>query len=175
MIEAVLLTGGASRRMGEDKAKLVLDGEELAVRIARLLGDIPVTVCGREPLPHRAFIEDKEAFAGPLAALARFEPSADLVFVSSCDLPGFDPEIVIRLQGALGASYAAVPEAEGKLQPLCALYRREAFDVARRLVAGGERRVMRWLEFLDYVAVPGIDPRWVKNVNSPEDLQSFLA
>lgn len=39
-ISAALLTGGASRRMGTDKAALTLSGEPLAVRTARLLATL---------------------------------------------------------------------------------------------------------------------------------------
>src|SRR4051812_28771963 len=96
-LEAVLLTGGASRRVGEDKAKLLVEGEPLARRISRLLIDsaIPVTVLGGEPLPDCEFLADEEAFRGPLAAISRFIPSREYVFVCSCDVPGFSPELIL--------------------------------------------------------------------------------
>ena len=67
----ILLTGGRSRRMGVDKASLVVDGETLAVRAGRLLA----TVCeptlelgdGASGLDH---VREAPAGAGPLAALA---------------------------------------------------------------------------------------------------------
>ena len=44
----ILLTGGRSRRLGVDKATLVLDGETLAQRAARRLGAVcePVVEAG---------------------------------------------------------------------------------------------------------------------------------
>jgi molybdopterin-guanine dinucleotide biosynthesis protein A len=175
-VEAVLLTGGASRRMGENKAELLIDGEPLAVRIARLLGQkgVSVTVCGREPLAGHAFLRDAETFGGPLAALSAFVPSADLVFVASCDLPGFNPAVVDELLKQIGDHEAAVPILDGRPQPLCALYRAKTFEVAKRLSSGGERRVAQWLEELDRTEVEGIDSDWLANVNTPEDLGRFL-
>ncbi|MFI5385343.1 MAG: molybdenum cofactor guanylyltransferase [Fimbriimonadales bacterium] len=174
-IEAVLLTGGASRRMGEDKSRLLVDGEPMAVRIARLLAGrgIRVTVSGVEALEGRAFLPDREQHGGPLLALSRFEPSSELVFIVSCDVPGFDPAVVEILADHLGDSDAAVPELEGRLQPLCALYRSSALKVAEKLVHGGERRVMTWLERLRVVVVSDIDPVWVSNVNTPADLKRW--
>jgi molybdenum cofactor guanylyltransferase len=171
-IEAVLLTGGASSRMGEDKAKLLVHGEQLATRIARLLLEIgiPVTVCGREPLPGCAFLADTEEFAGPFVALSRFVPTRDMVFVASCDLPGFDAAIVPFLAQRIAGHSAAVPVVDGRMQPLSALYRANAFDVARQLAGEGERRMMRWIEHLDIELVPDIDPSWLLNANSPQDL-----
>jgi molybdopterin-guanine dinucleotide biosynthesis protein A len=104
--------------------------------------------------------------------LANFHPSRDLVFVVSCDLPGFDSAIVRHLTEAIGQKAAAVPQVNGRLQPLCALYRTASLDVARELVQGGERRVMRWLERLDYVVVDDIEVAWATNVNTPIPLSS---
>ncbi|HTQ09830.1 MAG TPA: molybdenum cofactor guanylyltransferase [Fimbriimonadaceae bacterium] len=174
-VEAVILTGGASRRMGKDKAKLVVAGEPLAARIAGLIATqgVPVTVAGREPIASHAFLEDGESFAGPLSALATFQPKAEFVFVASCDLPGFDPRLIAMLANGIGAHQAAVPMAGGRAQPLCALYRASAFAEAARLAAVGERRVMAWLACLDWTPVEDIEPAWLANVNTPDDLREF--
>src|SRR5690349_7725088 len=119
-IEAVLLTGGASSRMGQDKAKMLVHGEPMAARIARLLSEsgIPVTVCGREPLDGCSFLADDAAFQGPFVALSRFEPRAPFVFVASCDLPGFSASVVELLRARIADRDAAIPVMEGPMQPL---------------------------------------------------------
>ena len=172
-IEAVVLTGGASRRMGTDKAKLLVAGETLAARIAGLIAaiGIPATIAGREAIDDHAFLRDREEFAGPLAALSEFDAMAEFVFVASCDLPGFDARLISHLADRIGPHEAAVPVSAGRAQPLCALYRASAFGAARVLAASGERRVMKWLEALDWVSVDDVDPAWIANLNTPEDLR----
>src|SRR6185436_50765 len=68
---AILLTGGRSRRLGVDKATLVVDGESLARRAARRLAVVcdPVIETGDGVSGLRA-VREEPAGAGPLAALA---------------------------------------------------------------------------------------------------------
>ena len=171
-IEAVLLTGGASRRMGQDKSKMLVQGEPLGARIARLLvwAGYPVTVCGREPLAGHSFLADASEFAGPLVALSQFRATREFVFVVSCDLPGFDPRIVGRLADELGGKDAVIPSREGRLQPLCALYRSTAFPIAAELVGKGEQRIFAWVDRLRVREVDDLAGDWIRNVNTPEEL-----
>ena len=66
----VLLTGGASSRMGTDKARLVVNGETLAAHAARVLSAVcdPVIEVGQGVTGLPAIQEDP-AGAGPLVAL----------------------------------------------------------------------------------------------------------
>lgn len=162
--------------MGEDKAKIVVHGEPLAHRIARLLTEegLRVTVCGREPIGGLPFIPDREEFAGPLAALAGFRPEDDVVFVASCDLPGFDASVIRLLASRLDSHEACIPALGGRLQPLCALYRSSALGKARELAEAGEKRIMRWIDRLDHIIVDDLDPSWIANVNTPDDLRTSL-
>src|SRR3954470_9716556 len=93
----VLLTGGASRRMGTDKARLVVSGETLAARSARVLASVcdPVVEVGPgvSGLP---VVQEEPPGAGPLVALlagvgALGEPKT--VILLACDLPNVSSEL----------------------------------------------------------------------------------
>jgi molybdopterin-guanine dinucleotide biosynthesis protein A len=181
-IEAVILTGGGSRRMGRDKATLPIDGKAQAQRIveALLAIEVCVTTLGREPTPGAAFIADDEEFAGPIAALSRFEPRAAKVFVASCDLPRFDARLVSILDGCMDGD-ACVPVSDGFRQPLCALYSRSALAELPDLVRDGLRCPTKWLDRLRVRLVPedelrqlGGDPNWTRGANTPEELARLI-
>ncbi len=124
-VEAILLTGGASRRMGTDKASLKIEGECLAERTARLLGEhcAKVTILGRTPVTGYSFQLDTESFRGPRRVLDVCQTSLPFVFVASCDMPRFSPSIVFALRKKIADYDASIPVVDGFDQPLCALYK----------------------------------------------------
>lgn len=177
-IEAILLTGGGSTRMGLDKASMVYEGSPLGVRTANALATVveQVTVLGREPIEGFPFVADRERQAGPLSALSAFVPEADLIFVCSCDMPHFHPGIVEVLASALGDADAAVPQRAGIRQPTCALYRRSAFEAIGAVQEEGKQSLMGWLDRLQCVRLDeealrraGLDPVHFLSFNTPEE------
>lgn len=175
----MLLTGGASTRMGTDKASLVVDGVPLAELVARRLleAGYAVTVCGLKPIEGCAFIPDAAVHAGPLAALAPFKPRTSFVFVSACDLSCFDARLVAVLRSLIGLCDAAVPTIAGRLQPLAALYSERAFPIASQVYDQGKRSVMAWLDALRVQSVDettfvtqGIALESLASANTPEEL-----
>lgn len=177
---ALLLTGGASRRMGFDKASIMIGGEPISLRLSRILraaGWEP-TILGRTPLKGFAYQADSESFGGPLSALRKFTPKSDLIFVLSCDVPLFRAEILEAFEGRLGDKQAVIPSLNERLQPLCGLYRREAWDRLDQLESS---RVMDWIGLLEVEVVSECDliqsnlqPNWCKGVNTPSELSSML-
>jgi len=184
-VEVVLLTGGASRRMGEDKATLSINGVAQGERMIYLLTEAgyTVTTIGRRPLGEARFLQDQEEFSGPLTALALFKPRAPTVMVLSCDMPLFDPAIIGVLERLIGEDEDAnLPRIGGRLQPLVGLYRDRTWHSLRRLVESGERRLMAWVECLRVKNVSeaelkdaGIDLLTLRSANSPDELQVILA
>lgn len=154
-IEAVLLTGGKSERMGSDKSNLLCDGVSLGVRIADELAQVcdQVTVLGNHPIEGYRFVGDRERYQGPLAALASLSADQPLVFIASCDLVLFQAGIVRDLEQRIGAYQACIPIVNGQRQPLCALYRAEALASLQHLVESGERRLMVWVDSLPALEV----------------------
>ncbi len=176
MIEAILLTGGRSRRMGRDKATLPVDGEAQAARIVRLLCEagIVTTVLGKAPVAGAAFFPDDETVTGPIEALRRFRPKAELAFVLSCDLPRFDAGLVAFLASHIGDAQAAAPFVDGFRQPMVALYRREAFD----RIPDAVTCPMGWLNALDPVLVGEAElgplANATRGANTPEELIALV-
>jgi molybdopterin-guanine dinucleotide biosynthesis protein A len=146
-LAALLLTGGASRRMGSDKATILDgDGQPLAVRTANLLAAVadPVLEVG----PGRAgtdFIRD-EPGRGPLAAVAigvdglagRGRTGAALVVAT--DLPRLDHALVAWL-ARHPAPGTVIPVVDGQPQLLCARYDALTLSRAVHLLAEGRRRM----------------------------------
>ncbi|HVF44058.1 MAG TPA: molybdenum cofactor guanylyltransferase, partial [Pyrinomonadaceae bacterium] len=148
--EGFILAGGASSRMGADKAGLSLGGETLVARVGRALaGTTSRTSVVSSRAGHQGFnlpvVPDAYAGAGALGGLhaALAACSAPWALVVSCDLPFVTPELFARLASFAADELDAVApvQPDGRPQPLCALYSaRACLRVAERLLDGGELR-----------------------------------
>jgi molybdopterin-guanine dinucleotide biosynthesis protein A len=152
-VVGVVLAGGASRRMGRDKAALAMNGETLAARAARrLLGvcaRVAVADGGRGLVPGLPSLRDAPG-PGPAAGIlgAALAWPGDSLLVLACDLPRVPAALLRELArrlpfaegsetGAAGDADWAVPRWERGLEPLCALYRPAALAALAAAVERG--------------------------------------
>lgn len=194
----VVACGGASRRMGADKARVEVAGEPLYARAARglaVLCDTVVLASGPRPLgdPRWADLADAPIAGGegapserggPLAALVAALEHASLggfrgvVFVA-CDLPGLDLDAVAPLRAVVQRGEAAVAHwtRDGVDEPLCTAVGVEALGALRDALRAGERRPARAFEALLRwrAEVPAALGARLTNVNTPEDLAAWLS
>jgi molybdopterin-guanine dinucleotide biosynthesis protein A len=181
-VGGILLTGGASRRLGTDKATLLLDGETLAARAARLLATVcdPVVEVGPGRSPLRSVVEEPPG-GGPLAALVAGWDAlcpVDAVVLLAVDMPGIGAPLVQRLVEWPGRA-TAVPFAGGRLQPVCARFGADAVATARGLLSSGGRSMRALLGAVphdvlgpDEWADVATDPDFA-DVDTPEDAHRF--
>jgi len=158
----LLLTGGASSRLGAPKAELRRDGERLADRNAGLLAAVCTVALevgpGTSSLP--AVREDPPGL-GPLAALVAGAEALRArgvqlpVLVLAVDLPFVDAALLAWLATRPGSG-TVVPRVEGSPQSLCARYGTADLATAGRLRHEGAAS-MRSL--LDAVTVTYVDER----------------
>lgn len=168
--------------MGHDKADILLDGERLADRAARVLASVcdPVLEVG----PGRSALDaaaDDDPRAGPLAALvtgadALHERGYDgAVLLLGVDLPFVEPallELLVR-HPAVGT---VVPIAGGMRQSCCTRYAADALSTGAELVANGQRALHALLSIVRVVEVAETEWRAVAppdafaDVDTPEDL-----
>jgi molybdopterin-guanine dinucleotide biosynthesis protein A len=184
-IEGFILAGGASSRMGADKAALRLGGRSFVERIAGALSAISLTirlVGARDETSGGAFpvVADVYPGWGALGGLhgALAACRAPWAAVVACDLPFVSGELFMRLASLRENFDAVVPvQTDGRPQPLCALYRRETCAaLAARLIASGERRPRRLLKEIEtrWVVPPELSDLayaelFFTNVNTPDD------
>lgn len=138
----LVLAGGLSRRWGSDKARLELDGGTLPERAVRRLAaavpEVAVADRGRGLLAGVPSLADGPG-AGPAAGIlggAAAYPERPLLALA-CDLPGVNEALLAALLERAGDGDWIVPRWQGRLEPLCALYRPAALAALAGAVAAG--------------------------------------
>jgi molybdopterin-guanine dinucleotide biosynthesis protein A len=189
-VAGLLLTGGASRRLGQDKATLVLAGatESLACRTAALLAEVAQPALevgpGYSALPA---VREEPPGAGPLVALAagavrlRALGWAGPAVVLATDLPRLTRGFLAWLANH-PSERSVVPVVDGVPQTLCARYAPRDLDLAVELAASGRCAVRDLLHRVDArLAGPAVwgraagDPDALRDIDTPSDLGRLSA
>ncbi len=197
-VGGIVLCGGDSTRMGQPKAWLPVGDagrdERMLQRVVRILGEIvtPIVVVaapGQEVPPLGGDVKlahDPVEARGPLqgvaTGLAVLAAVVHKAYVATCDAPLTEPAFVRRLVDLSDGYDVAVPEGDGFLHPLSAVYRTGLATRADELLEAGRRRVVDLIDACDARHVPvddlrEVDPdlRSLVNVNNEEDYQAVLA
>lgn len=141
---AAVLAGGASRRMGRRKAALPWGAGTLlefqTERLSRIFEEVFVVLKTPpdQPIGPAAVLLDHSPDFAPIHGLVRFlDEIDDRGFVLAVDLPALTPGVIeaIARRGLETEAPALVPEADGRLQPLAAVWRRAAARFARDRIA----------------------------------------
>jgi len=184
---AVVLAGGESIRFGSDKALAQLRGQPLVARVLsglRAAGFAQVAVAAKDPGKYAALasgaelLTDVRPLQTPLAGLATGLRASrhDLVFACAADMPfAADAALIDALWAAIADHDAAVPQAGGSLQPLCALWRRApCLRAAEELLAGprpaGPRAI---LPLIRAARLDWADARPFLDADTPEALRKL--
>jgi molybdopterin-guanine dinucleotide biosynthesis protein A len=191
VIEGFILAGGASSRMGEDKSRLSLGGRTFVESAARTLRAVTTrvsVVSSRDGAESHGLplVRDLRAGVGALGGLhaSLASCSAEWAAVVACDLPFVTGELLARLASMCADDLdAVVPlQKDGRLQPLCALYRaRVCLEQVEEMIRADELRPRlllsrvraRRVAFEELCDLEG-SRRLFLNVNTPEDYARAL-
>lgn len=194
MRSCIILCGGRSRRMNQDKGLMLLEGQPMILHIMKTLecavDEIILVLRNKEQLNHyRKILNDVESkvkffidlkmdqgpLIGLLTGLSNLESDGALLL--PCDSPYISIEFIDEIFTLAEEDYsqAVVPSwPDGSLEPLHAYYRKECIPIIRKTLSEGLRDVKSLLKKLNvrYIDVARLDPDKLSftNLNYPNDI-----
>lgn len=178
-ISAVLLCGGASKRMGRDKALMTWEGETLldrALEVLRAIArDVMIAPGSLARYQDRGLPEvlDGEPGQGPSAGIlaglakARYErvlfAAVDLPELGRCPLKD-----LVALARTEDADIATLDDGRQR-PPLVLCIHRRVLSGFEQAYAAGARRIIDLTRGHSSVSLP-VDPQYTVNWNRPQDL-----
>jgi len=180
---ALILAGGRSRRMGQDKATTLLAGETLLDRVVEkvqpLFSELLISVRSVDPqLPYIQIIDQVES-QGPMVGVvtALRQITTPWLFVTACDMPFVSTKLICAMADQRQQQEAVVAKVAGRLQPLLAFYAAPALLRMEAQMRSGNRSLQSLLQQADSTVISEVecrrsDPelRSFMDIDTPEDL-----
>lgn len=186
----IILSGGRSTRMGENKAFVRVDGERLIDRNVRLFKSVfrEVIIITAAPLDYldqaAAIATDIYPGKGALGGIYTgiFYASEEHAFVAACDMPFLNRDFLEYMVSRAAGHDIVVPAPPDGLQPLHAVYSRRCLPAIKGMI---ERNRLKITGFYPGHRILTINPEVIRtfdpqgrmfmNVNTPEDLRKLSA
>lgn len=179
----VILAGGKSSRMGEDKALLEYDGQIFIKKIADELSFFDEKIiargnnCALTDMENDSWkiISDEYPEHGPIGGLHASLKSceSEAMFCVSCDIPFVKGELAQKMSNAMNDDFDAViaVTADGKFHPLCGVYRKELYHLMKEHILQDNNRMMAVLRKVrvKYVNLEEVTSKQLMNVNTKEE------
>lgn len=183
-ILGLVLAGGASRRLGQDKASLSFHGELTQLDYALTLLD---SFCSKIAISCREdqrivrknsfeaqFVADVDGVKGPMSGIIAGLRAAQgwPVLVLACDMPLVDASFVLRLLSQRDAEKQAscFTGLDGRPEPLLAVYEASSLKMLEKLSRQGIFSLRHFLENSEIELIPFHRPQLLASVNTLEDL-----
>jgi len=186
-ISAVLLAGGESRRMGQDKATLLFRGKplwQIQLELLQKLKPAEIFVSARTDPGWRPadvqFVEDDPPSRGALSGLAASitKMRTEHLLALAIDMPFMTENFLRYLCERIAPRVGVVPKIDNHAEPLAAIYSREAERDFRDALSGTDFSLQTLIPHLvesrkmAEIVITEKEQKLFLNVNEPADLQS---
>ncbi|MBD2362156.1 molybdenum cofactor guanylyltransferase [Anabaena minutissima FACHB-250] len=184
LITTIVLAGGQSSRMGQDKALISVQGLPLLQKVCSIAVQCTGTVYVVTPWPERyqhldlrncQFIRESPHFQGALLGFAQglTQVHTEWVLLLACDLPKLQLELlqdwIARLDSVDNDAIAALAHHSKGWEVLCGFYRRRCLPQLLEFINQGGRSFQKWLQHYPVEILPLPNPDILFNCNTPED------
>lgn len=182
-VTGIIIAGGRSTRMGEDKAFIIYNGKPLIKHIIDLL----TPFCNRIIISANSkkyeqfnleLVNDSTLNSGPIAGIhaALSKSDTDLNIVIACDTPNVTPEIIELLISQSEPNKIIIPTHNNLLEPLCAIYPKNTISTIKKLISEGKFKLQNLpqaypskLINIEHILLK--TPKALNNLNTKQDLQ----
>ena len=188
---AIVLAGGQSSRMGQDKALIALEGVPLLRQVCEVALNCASCVYVVTPWPERyqdilpgacsvireTPFPNQTQLHGPLVGFAQglAEIETDWVLLLACDLPNLQVEVLqswaTKLETVPKNAIALLSKQPKGWEPLCGFYRRSCLPLLTQFINAGGRSFQRWLSQHPVQELQVSDSQIFFNCNTPSELE----
>ncbi len=183
-----VLAGGASKRMGFNKALVEINGEPLISKVAKTLnraGVMNLKIVGGDSktftlLGHECLADehpDEGPLGGIITALNHFNDKGKKhVLVVACDLPNISEDLIRKMieHSLKEPKSIVIPLVDGHLQWMHVLWPTSVLPTLLRSFSNGVRAPWKASKGLPILRIEGINPHVLFDVDRPEDLTNIL-
>jgi len=188
-VTGIILSGGKSTRMGENKAFIELEGVPIVRRIYTLFKELfqeVIIVTNQQELfknfdskIYSDLIPNQGALGGLYTGL--FFSTFQYSFCVACDMPFIKKALVQYIINHIEGEDVIVPRTEDGLQPLHAIYSKNCLDPIKIIMEQGKYKI---IDFYNQVNVKIVEEKEFTvldplresfiNVNTPDELHSII-
>lgn len=182
-IEAFVLAGGKSSRMGQDKGLMLLNGKPMVSYVLNVLekNKIQTSIIANDT-SYQSFglfvYPDVVANKGPMGGLytAMEHSTEKIIMLVSCDMPLISERLMaVLLENAISGKIV-VPVENGRLHPLFALYPSSFRDRVSRQLETGDLKMTDFILKNPHSLVSSITeefPGCFRNINTPTEFKEI--
>ena len=185
-MNAAILVGGKSSRMGSNKAFLELKGKtfiELQIDLLReIFDDIFISANTSSEYEHLNLSIFKDVYPGkgPLGGIytSLINSSSLHTFMLACDMPFIGPELINHLKDLTKEYDVVIPKSEKGLEPLHAFYSKKCIDPIKRSLEEDNLRITSFFPHvnvkiveLDNLNLSDCFKNSIKNLNTRDDYE----
>jgi molybdenum cofactor guanylyltransferase len=185
----VILCGGESSRMGQNKAFIEIHGKRIIDRTVHLFEELfdDVILVTNSPLDYRdlnvRIVTDLVPRKGSLGGIytGLFFSSSPQAFFVGCDMPFLGRKVIRLFLDLAEEADIVVFRSEQRWEPLHAIYSRKCIKPIERLMARGDLQIIKAYKGMKVREVTreeleSVDPemRSLININTPDDLKRIM-
>jgi molybdopterin-guanine dinucleotide biosynthesis protein A len=188
-VTGVILAGGKSRRMGEDKRYLVVGEQTLLERglgvIRSIFQEVLIVIAqDSPPLDVDAkVVRDLLPDCGSLGGLytGLMQATTPWIFVVACDMPFLDQAVIDQFTSRRATADIVMAKLDARLHPMHALYGKRCLPALEQMIQARQLKIQEIVsqpslrvQYVTEAELLTIDPSWrsFQNVNTPSDLEA---
>lgn len=178
---AVILAGGKSSRMGEDKGLILIDGKPMVQHLVNLFDEVgmqSIIIANNQDYNEfgKEVFNDIHQDKGPIGGLhsAFMNSDSNTIFVASCDTPFITSDLVRVLVNNYDNNIC-IPKQSGKTHPLIGLYPRSVLKTIENQIENSNHKIMDLINQVDTNVIDvtsDFDEDIFRNLNTKNDIQT---
>lgn len=184
-ITAIILAGGKSTRMKQEKGLVLFKGKmlvEYVIDVAKKITNHIIIITANPDYIHLGYpcIQDEQKDKGPLGGIytGLVHSSTPKNIVLGCDMPFLSENILTALIRNCGKEDVLLTEYQSKAEPLCSVYDKNCTKHIRSLLEQNQLKITDALMGLKTRVVSFDNDDWFRgnefaNINSIEELNKY--